>query len=64
MSSTRSWREKRQILEGIGPIPFEIVLPPVAVWAGEFRSLFDKYNSKTRRNKRRTQKELHIHTSY
>jgi hypothetical protein len=35
---------------------FEIVWPPVSVWAGEFRSLFDKYNSKTRSSKRRGRK--------
>ena len=31
---------------------FEIVWPPVSVWAGEFRSLFDKYNSRKRSSRR------------
>jgi hypothetical protein len=32
---------------------FEIVWPPVSVWAGEFRSLFDKYSSRKRSSRRR-----------
>ena len=44
--------------------PFDIVWPPVPVWAGEFRSFFNKYSCKAKKNKKRRCKSVHILTSY